>query len=634
MTHELKETSGIRKLAGHLVRYARPYRGAIAALLCSNLLLALLTAITPLLIAPIVEIVVGGARPAAESAASSESATGAFAGLDLAHAGRFVQRLLPFEAPLSKMGQVMLFGGLYVLAGSLRWIVYFAVYLLALWVRVRTGRDMQMDVFQRILSLPMSFFTRHKTGDLMSRLETDTMAITSTFEHIVTALIVSPILILFFGALLFNTSPVLAWAALAAGLFHYGVSKGIERPIRRHVKAQFSIFGDLYASLQESLLSIRVIKSFGAENHEVRKLSSTVKELVKVNMKYGIFKHVEEPVRGIVNLFIEMGILLLGASLLVKGELAPSAFLLFLYVGKSVVNPISSLGTAYTLIQQTIAASERVSELTEEEPTVADGTREPESFRKSLELENVTFSYGGDRVLHDVSVRIGKKEVVALVGMSGAGKSTITDLLLRFYDPEQGRITLDGTDIRDLKQRSYRRLFGVVSQECLLFNTTVRDNIMYGRVEESEDAMVSAARIANAHEFIMELPDGYDTIVGDRGIRLSGGQRQRIAIARAVFGRPEILILDEATSALDSESERLVQEAIERVVESTTAIVVAHRLSTIRKADRIVVLHEGRVEAVGNHADLMGKSATYQKLHRLQFEIPREDGEGADRGDL
>ena len=231
----------------------------------------------------------------------------------------------------------------------------------------------------------------------------------------------------------------------------------------------------------------------------------------------------------------------------------------------------------------------------------------------------MAFDYGGERVLSGVSFAIAKGDVVALVGPSGAGKSTLADLLLRLYDPVLGAITIDGRDLRTLQQASYRRLFGVVSQEALLFNATIRENIAYGRDGVSDADVVRAAQIANAHDFITELPEGYSTVVGDRGIRLSGGQRQRVAIARAIVGKPQILILDEATSSLDSESERLVQLAIDRVIQGTTSIVIAHRLSTVMRADKIVVVNRGTVEAVGTHAELLTTNEIYSRLYRLQF---------------
>jgi subfamily B ATP-binding cassette protein MsbA len=252
-------------------------------------------------------------------------------------------------------------------------------------------------------------------------------------------------------------------------------------------------------------------------------------------------------------------------------------------------------------------------------PEVQDGPDRAVELRDGLAVEDVSFDYGGERVLADVSIEIKRGEMVALVGPSGAGKSTLADLLLRLYDPVRGRITMDGKDVREFDQESYRRLFGVVSQEALLFNATIRDNIAYGRLALTEADVIRAAQAANAHDFIMGFPEGYDTVVGDRGVRLSGGQRQRVAIARAIVARPAILILDEATSALDSESERLVQQAIERVTHDTTSIVIAHRLSTVLHADKIVVVGGGGVEAVGRHAELLGSSETYGRLYRLQF---------------
>ena len=240
-------------------------------------------------------------------------------------------------------------------------------------------------------------------------------------------------------------------------------------------------------------------------------------------------------------------------------------------------------------------------------------------FRDRIAVRDVSFAYEGELVLSSVSLEIRRGEVVALVGPSGSGKSTLADLVLRLYDPIAGTIAIDGRDLRTLEQASYRRLFGVVSQESLLFNATIRDNIAYGRDGLTDAEIVRAAQIANTHEFIAEFPDGYDTVVGDRGIRLSGGQRQRVAIARAIVGHPPILVLDEATSSLDSESERLVQQAIDRVIRGTTSIVIAHRLSTVMHADKIVVLNRGAVEAVGRHAELLATNETYARLYRLQF---------------
>jgi subfamily B ATP-binding cassette protein MsbA len=397
------------------------------------------------------------------------------------------------------------------------------------------------------------------------------------------------------------------------------LTKSISSPIRRRAVDQFDAFSRLTASIQEILLGIRVVKSFGAEKYEMKRLIKDIGNIVRVNMRFGIFKHIETPVRETINTFVIGVIALFAAREVLLGNLTATGFFMFLYVGRSIIMPIANLGNTYTLIQTTLASSKRVFELFEEKPTLKDGSEPIDRFERSIEIRNVSFSYDKTPALRNVTFDIIKGEMVALVGPSGAGKSTLTDLILRFYDPQVGRISIDGKDLRTLKLSKYRSLFGVVSQECLLFNATVRDNIAYGREGLTEEDIINAAKVANAHDFITRLPDGYESFVGDRGIRLSGGQRQRIAIARAVVGRPDILILDEATSSLDSESEKMVQEAINKIIKDTTAIVIAHRLSTVLNADRIVVLSDGAVEAIGTHDELLEKCPLYRKLYQIQF---------------
>jgi subfamily B ATP-binding cassette protein MsbA len=481
---------------------------------------------------------------------------------------------------------------------------------------------MQADLFKHILGMSMGFFNRHRTGELVSRLDKDTNAVTSGLEDVVIKLLVGPALVLFYGFLLIRTSSMLALAAGAAVLLHFALTRGVQNPIKRRVADQFNAFANLAAGMFETILSIRVVKSFAGEEYEHEKLKADIQSVVETNMRYGVFKHLQEPIRLVINYFLEASIVLIAGIALIAGDLNVASFILFLYVGRATLRPIAELATAITGAHTALGASTRVLQLFDQQPEVMDGPLKIESFNDSIAIKNVTFAYGEAPAIRDVSLEIKKGEQVAFVGPSGAGKSTLSDLLLRFYDPQEGNILIDGIDIREFEQRSLRKLFGVVPQEPLLFNATIEENITYGRSNITRQDILAATEIANAHSFVSNLPNGYDTFVGDRGIRLSGGQRQRIAIARAVAGKPSIMIFDEATSSLDSESERLVQEAVDRVLKEVTGIIIAHRLSTILRADKIVVVNDGLIEAVGRHEELRETSQTYRHLLELQSLVP------------
>ena len=609
----MKPVSDARAFTALLRTYLSPYWASVALLVALSYASVALAALLPVLMAPILDLALG--PPGALSATGPVT----LGGLSLKNLGPALFQWLALPAVTDPIKTIAVLCAAYVAVGFVKSWADFACYLLGLWIRVRAIAAMQMDLFGHLLSLSMRFFTRQRTGELVSRLDTDIRAAAAGLEPVVGTALSAPVLVAFYGWLLVRTSPRLVLAAVAAVALHFGVTRLLRGPIRRLATDQFTIFAELLARFQETIASIRVVKSFGAERFEMSRLARSLREVLRVNVKFGVYKHIEEPGRAAVNYFLEAGILLLAAWELLAGRLSAPAFFLFLYVARALVTQAAQLASAYTQVQMTLAATARLGELLALSPDVRDGAERPSAFRERLVIEDVSFDYGGERVLDGVSLEIARGEMVALVGPSGAGKSTLADLILRLYDPVAGRITMDGTDIRGFAQDAYRRLFGVVSQEALLFNATIRDNIAYGRASVTDDDVVAAARAANAHDFITEFPDGYDTLVGDRGVRLSGGQRQRVAIARAIVGRPPILILDEATSALDSESERLVQQAIERVTHGTTSIVIAHRLSTVLHANKIAVLGRGGLEAVGRHADLLERSELYARLYRLQF---------------
>jgi subfamily B ATP-binding cassette protein MsbA len=595
-----------------VVKYLRPYAGIIVLLLLVYAAFAVLTAIQPVILAPILDIALQGGSPPPPGQ-PPELQT-----IDLNNLGQFVLTTLGLNN-LAPIEMVTILAFAYLAAATCIAALDFINYLLALKLRTAAGRDIQIDLFNHLFGLSLDFFNNERTGEIIARLDQDTRNALAGLEVALRNLIVSPLLIIYYGYLLVVTNVNLTIFVATAALLNYTLTQIMRKPIQRRMAAQVNVGAEVTAYFQEKLASARVVKTFVAERYEASQLRNLANEFVRTNMRFGILKHADEPITSVINALVNVGILLFSANELFSGRLSPVGFFLYLYIGRSILGPLTTITQSYNSIQSTMATGIRVRQLFDKSPLVVSGSTPVKEFREAIYFEQVSFGYQDSPVLYDINFEIQKGKTTALVGPSGGGKSTITDLLMRFYDPHSGKILFDGKNVQDFNLPDYRRLFGVVAQESILFNATIAENIAYARPELTKEQVEEAARIANAHEFIMELPHGYETYVGDRGVRVSGGQRQRIAIARAIAHRPRILILDEATSSLDTESEQKVQLAVDRAIQSTTAVVIAHRLSTVVGADLIVVLDQGRIIDKGKHGELMERCALYRNLALLQF---------------
>ena len=511
-------------------------------------------------------------------------------------------------------------------------VVVFSVKNIALYIKnitvsvvqFRLVTDLRNKLYNHLHYLSLSYFNKNKSGELTSILINDIDNMRAALSTSFQKLFVEPINILAFLSLLFIISPKLAAIALLvipiSGVIIFGIAKSIRR---RAARSQAKLAG-ITSIISETLGSMRIVKAFVMKNYELKRFYAETKKYYQLMIRKDRLRLISSPITETIGASIAALLLFIGArDVLVTQSISSEDFIRFILLLFSVLGPVKNLGNVFNELQNGLASADRVFSIIDIKSDIhdTDDAIHVENFKDNITFKNVNFYYESESemILKNINLSLKSGEILALVGPSGAGKSTLADLIPRFYDVNNGLISLDGKDIKNIKLNSLRSLMGIVTQETFLFNDSVKANIAYGLESVSDESIKKAAIAANADEFIEQLPDGYDTIIGERGVKLSGGQRQRISIARAIMKNPPILILDEATSSLDTESEKIVQDAIEKLMHNRTVIVIAHRLSTVHNANKIIVLDKGDIVDTGTHNELINKEGLYKQLHNMQF---------------
>lgn len=604
-----------------LRRFIPPYRWQVAANLFFNILSTILSLFSFATIIPVLQILFGLSDIEAQYIPLSMATTmQEIIEVLKNNLYYFLQTLIDIHGPQYVL--LVLGGCLVVLTGLKCLTAWLANYFM---VPIRTGvlRDLRAQLYRKVVSLPIGFFTEERKGDVMSRMTNDVNEVEASIMSTLDMLFKDPIMIMVYLITLFTISWQLTLFVLIllpiAGFLIGRIGRSLKRASNRGQEQN----AEILTQIDETLGGLRVVKAFNAESKLIVRflqlINSTRATFNRINRRY----YLAHPVSEFFGTAL-IAILLWFGGTLILGEnssIDAATFIYYLVIFYSIINPAKDLSKATYGIRRGMASLERIDKILKTENTIreAQKPKQVSDFQSIIRYEDVSFSYQADRpVLRHINLDIRKGQTIALVGQSGSGKTTLADLLPRFYDPDAGRITIDGVDIRQLRTFDLRALMGNVNQEAILFNDTFYNNITFGVESATMEQVRQAARIANADDFIMATPDQYQTTIGDRGSRLSGGQRQRISIARAILKNPPILILDEATSALDTESEKLVQEALENLMKDRTTLVVAHRLSTIRNADLICVLHEGQIVEQGNHDQLIANNGYYRRLIEMQ----------------
>lgn len=600
-----------------LRRFVMPYKRNLVLTVVFNLLSAVLNIFSFMTIVPILEILFQ-TEDTATTTHLMAWADGDMKEVLANNADYYVRELISAVGPTTTMLVIGLF---LAVMTFLKTGAYFLSSASMIPIRTGVVRDIRNQLYQKITRLPLGFFSEERKGDIIARMSGDVQEIENSIMASLDMLFKNPVLIItYFIALIVISWQLTLFTILFVPLFGWFMGK-VGRRLKAKSKTAQTLWSDTMAQVEETLGGLRVIKAFCAEEKMNERFNDTNTEYRNHIMRVNIRQQMAHPMSEFLGTVMIIIVLWFGGILVINEQaLSGPTFIYYLVILYSIINPLKEFSKAGYNIPKGLASMERVDAILNAEDTIPESA-EPvriNGFEREIEFRNVSFRYGEKWVLRNINLKIRKGETIALVGQSGSGKSTLVDLIPRYYDCQEGEVLIDGINVRDLGIHDLRQLIGNVNQEAILFNDSFRNNIAFGVDSATEQEIENAARIANAHDFIMESEQGYDTNIGDRGGRLSGGQRQRVSIARAILKNPPILILDEATSALDTESERLVQDALERLMKTRTTIAIAHRLSTIRNATEICVLHEGQIVERGTHDSLLQTDGYYRKLHDMQ----------------